>query len=190
MPEANSERLWTYKDYLGWVEDKRWELIEGKAYNMTPAPSWRHQQVVGELFFQIRSALEGHPCKIVASPIDVRLAEPSTADEDAVNVVQPDIAIVCDSSKIDEHGIKGSPDIVIEVLSPGSATHDTIEKRALYERYGIPEYWIVDIENQRVFILILDDGHYSSPETLERTEVLKSVRCTEIHVELDKVFST
>jgi hypothetical protein len=87
MPEAKSERLWTYKDYLGWVEDERWELIEGKAYNMTPAPTWHHQQVVGELFFQIRSALEGHTCKIVASPIDVRLAEPNTADIDIVNVV-------------------------------------------------------------------------------------------------------
>ncbi len=189
MPETKSEGLWTYKDYLGWVEDERWELIGGKAYNMTPAPSWRHQQVVGELFFQIRSALEGHPCKIVASPIDVRLAEPNTADEDAVNVVQPDIAVVCDSSKIDERGIKGPPNIVIEVLSRSSATHDTIEKRALYERYGIPEYWIVDIENQRVFILTLGDGRYADPETLEHPEVLKSVHYPEIRVELDKVFT-
>lgn len=189
MSETKSERLWTYKDYLGWPAEERWELIEGRAFNMTPAPSWRHQQIVGELFFQIRSRLEGHPCKTAAAPIDVRLALPGIPNEEVMSVVQPDIVVVCDPSKIDDRGVRGAPDIVVEVISPSSATRDTLEKRALYERHGVPEYWIIDTETQRVFALVLDKGRYSEPQILSFSDTLESVHHQEIRIDLNRVFA-
>lgn len=188
MPEARSERVWTYKDYLNWPEGERWELIEGTAYSMTPAPSWRHQQITGELYLQIRLCLEKHPCKTVAAPIDVRLAESDSADEDVANVVQPDVVVVCDSSKIDDRGIKGPPDIAIEVISPSSATRDTIDKRILYERYCVPEYWVVDVDNERVFVFVLKNNRYANPNILQRTDRLESVHHSKIRIDLERLF--
>lgn len=188
MPEAKSERLWTYKDYLNWPEGERWELIQGTAYSMTPAPSWRHQQITGELYFQIRLCIGKYPRKTVAAPIDVRLAEPDSTDEDVANVVQPDVVVVCDSSKIDEQGIKGSPDIVIEVISSSSATRDTIDKRMLYERYRVPEYWIVDVENERIFVFVLENNRYANPKILQHSDKLESVHHPEICIVLERLF--
>jgi Uma2 family endonuclease len=140
----SSTAKYTYKDYLTWDDDERWELISGQLYNMTPAPSRRHQKLSGELFRQFANFLFGKTCEVYDAPFDVRLPEPGESDDDAQNVVQPDLVVICDPSKLDDHGCKGSPDLVVEILSPSTSRKDLKEKFLLYERAGVKEYWVVD----------------------------------------------
>lgn len=132
----------TYGLYRQWPDEERWELLHGEAYAMT-APSRLHQEIVFELAGQIRNYLQGKPCKGYVAPFDVRLPEIDEADDDTSNVVQPDLVVVCDSSKLDDKGCRGAPDWVIEVLSPSTALLDLEGKRKLYEAHGVREYWVV-----------------------------------------------
>jgi Uma2 family endonuclease len=158
----------TYGEYLTWPEETRYELIDGVAYAMAPAPSRRHQEVLGELFRQVANALEGHPCRPFIAPFDVRLPRGDEADEAVDTVVQPDLVVVCDRSKLDEHGCRGAPDWVVEVLSPDTAGHDHILKRAVYERARVREYWLVHPLDRIVTVYRLGEGNrYGVPEVRE-----------------------
>lgn len=157
----------TYADYLSWPEDARYELIDGVAYTMAPAPSRSHQIVVGELFVQVKNALRGRPCQAFVAPLDVRLPRAGEADEAVDTVVQPDVLVVCDPAKLDERGVRGAPDWVAEVLSPASAGHDQIVKLAAYERAGVPEVWLVHPTDRILTIYRLEDGRYGRPEIRE-----------------------
>ena len=119
MPLARkTERKFTYTDYITWPNDERWELIDGQAYNMTPAPSFRHQKIVFNFASLLRDALKGNPCVAGIAPTDVVLSES--------DVVQPDVFVVCDEKKVTEANIHGSPDLIIEVLSPAIGADGTI----------------------------------------------------------------
>lgn len=131
----------TYGDYLGW--EGRWEVVQGEPYDMSPAPSRKHQILQVSLSTQIDTWLEGKSCQVYPAPFDIILAEPGQEAEDAETVLQPDLSVVCDSSKVDDRGCFGAPDWVIEVLSPSTAARDHLQKRELYERHGVVEYWLV-----------------------------------------------
>lgn len=173
----------TYADYLGWPEDERYELIDGVAYAMTPAPGRRHQEITGELFRQIADALEGHPCRVYVAPFDVRLPRGSEADDQVDTVVQPDLSVICDQSKLDERGCRGAPDWVIEVISPSTASHDQVKKRDVYERAGVPELWLVHPGDGIVSVYGLDAGQYGKPRISELEGRLASQVLP--HVEID-----
>jgi Uma2 family endonuclease len=130
---------------------------------MAPAPNRRHQEVVGELFRQIADALEGTPCRPYIAPFDVRLPRGDEADEAIDTVVQPDISVICGKERLDERGCRGAPDWIIEVLSPATAAHDQIVKRAVYERAGVREYWLVHPTDRVVTIYLLEKGAYGKP---------------------------
>ncbi|MCL1809977.1 MAG: Uma2 family endonuclease [Clostridiales bacterium] len=157
MDPLQKEKRYTYADYAGWDDDKRYELIDGVAYMMSPAPSRQHQEVLVEMIWQIRSFLEGKPCKVYAAPFDVRLNAAGDAED---TVVQPDIVIVCDKSKLDKKGCNGTPDMVVEILSPSTASRDRLVKFNKYLEAGIKEYWIVDTETKSVQACILEKGRY------------------------------
>ncbi len=141
MPSAaiKTDRHYTYADYLKFPEDERWEIIDGVAYNMSPAPTVDHQSLAGELHLQVGSQLRGKRCRVYFSPIDVRFQDSPNTDK----VVQPDLLVVCDRSKIRSAGIVGAPDWIVEILSPGTAGKDHIVKRGLYEKQGVREYWLM-----------------------------------------------
>jgi Uma2 family endonuclease len=132
-----------YAEYLAWPEDARYELIDGIAYLMSPAPPRSHRELAGELYLQVRLALEGKTCRAYYAPFDVRLSKAEQSDEETDTVVQPDVLIVCDRSKLDRRGMRGAPDWVAEILSPSTAGHDQITKLAAYERAGVPEVWLL-----------------------------------------------
>ena len=158
----------SYADYLTWPEDCRYELVDGIAYAMAPAPARRHQEVVLEVARQIADALDGTPCRPYIAPFDVRLAtETKVSDHQIDTVVQPDISVICDRSKLDDRGCKGAPDWIIEVLSPATASHDQIIKRALYERVGVREYWMIHPTDRLVTIYTLNNGAYGKPDVRE-----------------------
>ena len=166
LPQRDRE-FHTYAEYANWPEDIRYELIDGIAYAMGPAPTRRHQEVAGEVFRQIADALEGAPCRPYIAPFDVRLPHTNEADDKTDTVVQPDISVICDKAKLDERGCRGAPDWIVEVLSPGTAGHDQVVKRALYERVGVREYWLVHPADKVVTIYLLGNGAYGKPAVQE-----------------------
>ena len=166
LPKRDLE-LHTYADYTSWPDDTRYELIDGIAYAKSPAPTRRHQEITGEVFRQIADALEGSPCRAYIAPFDVRLPTADEADDAVANVVQPDISVICEKSKLDEWGCRGAPDWIIEVLSPGTAGHDQIVKRALYERVGVREFWLIHPADKLVTIYLLANGGYGKPVVQE-----------------------
>ncbi len=163
LPQRHIE-YHTYADYTAWPEDVRYELVDGIAYAMAPAPTRIHQQLVGELFRQVANALKNNPCQTFVAPFDVRLPHADEADEQIDTVVQPDVLVVCNPAKLDERGVRGAPDWVAEVLSPGSAKHDQTVKLAVYERAGVAEYWLLHPTDRLVTVYRLgEDGQYGRP---------------------------
>ena len=180
--ESNEKRRFTYADYCTWGDDERWELIDGVPYAMA-APTVRHQGVSGNIYLQIGNFLQRKKCRVFYAPTDVRL----NADSWDNTVVQPDLLVVCDKSKIDEKGIIGAPDMVVEVLSPSSASHDTIAKFMLYLKAKIREYWIVDPVSGNVVVNILEDGKYVAT-AYEKTEKAPVTVLDGCFVDLTEVF--
>ena len=161
------EKHYTYADYLTWPDDARYELIDGEAFLMAPAPLIEHQEVAGEVFRQLANQLDGKPCRPYIAPVDVRLPRKDEADAAIDTVVQPDVLVVCDPSKIDRRGVRGAPDWLLEVLSPSTAAHDQIAKRRTYERAGVREYWLVHPGDRTLTVYLLENGRYGRPEIYE-----------------------
>ncbi len=161
------EKHYTYADYLTWPDDARYELIDGEAFLMAPAPLIEHQEVAGDVYHQLRNQLDGKPCRPYIAPVDVRLPRADEADAAIDTVVQPDVLVVCDPAKIDRRGVRGAPDWLLEVLSPSTAAHDQIAKRRTYERAGVREYWLVHPSDRTLTVYVLDNGQYGRPEIYE-----------------------
>ena len=122
---ARRHEHYTYADHAGWPDDERWELIDGTAWNMSPAPNRWHQQYLTSLLGQLLPYFDGHPCRVYPAPFDVLLPDYSEQDEDDVpTVVQPDISVICDRKKLTFKGCTGAPDWIIEILSPFTSRKD------------------------------------------------------------------
>ncbi len=157
----------TFADYLTWPDEERWEIIEGVAYNMTPAPSTEHQAISIELSAQLQVQLRGKTCRAFHAPFDIRLPAENETAETSSTVVQPDISVICDERKVDNKGGVGAPDFIIEIISPGTAAKDQVDKLALYEKHGVREYWIIHPADQLLTIRVLDNtGRYARPTIL------------------------
>ena len=147
----------TYKDYLEWDEENRWELIDGFPF-MMGSPTRTHQRLLGQLFLQLSLFLENKQCEPYMAPFQVRLfPKEDMTDKD---VVQPDLMVICDQNKIFEEGVKGAPDFVIEIVSKWSRTRDLVEKRRLYEEAGVREYWAIDLDRKKFYKYLLKDGSF------------------------------
>lgn len=118
-----------------------------------------------------------------AAPFDVRLPLYEEADDAITTVLQPDIAVVCNSEQLDERGCRGAPDWVIEVLSPTTAGHDQIKKLAVYERHGVKEYWLVHPIDRIVTIYNLEGSLYGRPEVMELQGTLTSQACADVTID-------
>jgi len=174
------EEKYSYQDYLTWNDDERWEIIEGEAYNMSPAPTIKHQKIswnLKSIFITDKKKLKS--CLPFDAPTDVVF--------DDLNVVQPDIFIVCDKNKITEKNIQGAPKLIIEIISPSTELKDKREKFYLYEKFGVKEYIIVYPEREYIERYVLKRGKYGSPEIFNWDEVLK-LKTFDIEIPLWEVF--
>lgn len=188
-PIKKEKEKYTYGDYLTWQDDERWELIDGIAYNMSPAPSTYHQEISLELAYQIRNYLKDKSCKVYCAPFDVRLPKGTEKDEDIDTVVQPDIVVIYDHSKIDEKGCRGAPDLVIEILSPHTSQKDIKEKFFLYEKVAVKEYWIVHPTDKTVIVFKLDKNNkYERPDMYTREDKIKVSIFDDLTIDLNMVF--
>lgn len=184
---------YTYADYLTWRFDEYVELIKGKIYRMSPAPSRKHQHVAGKLYLQIGNFFANDPCGVYFAPFDVRLPDrkkSAKSNRQILTVVQPDICVVCDRDKLDDAGCLGAPDWIIEILSAGTQRKDRQQKRALYEENGVREYWIVSPTDEDVAIYRLDAaGKYQLAGLYSDDEVVPCGIFPGLLIDLARIFA-
>ena len=190
LSKFKEEDRFTYADYLTWDDDQRWELIDGEAFCMSPGPNRLHQKWLGELHRQIANYLEERPCEVYLAPFDVRLQNlPDASDEDTITVVQPDIMVVCDRDKLDDRGIKGAPDLVVEIISPSTAKRDITVKHQLYQRHGVKEYWLLYPNDRTLLVYKLsEEGRYAQPKVFGEGDVVPVPLLGELVIDMGKVF--
>lgn len=182
------ECLYTYADLLEWEGDTRYELYNGQPRAMS-SPTEIHQDISMSLSGQLYNYLRGKNCKVYAAPFDVRLfAEKDDSPEDIDTVVQPDLMVVCDRSKIDSHGIHGAPDLVVEILSDSTRKLDRLTKFSYYQRAGVKEYWIVDPVNRVVLVHTLEEGAYHGAEVYGPDAVVPVGVLEDCRINLSDVF--
>jgi Uma2 family endonuclease len=192
IPLRKTDKNYTYGDYKNWPEDERWEIIEGVAWNMSPAPSRKHQGLSTRFIEQILPYLKGKGCELYHAPFDVLLPKIDEQDEDDITtVVQPDISVICDKNKLTDKGCTGAPDWIIEILSPFTSRKDLVIKHNLYQRHGVREYWVVDPGNNYIHVYRLDDsGAYSEePEIFLKEDTVSCQVLEGLTINLDEIFS-
>ena len=180
---------YTFADLLGWDDPQRAELIGGEIFMMAP-PSRVHQRISVELTRQLANFLEGKGCEVYAAPFAVRLfAGEESTPENTDTVLEPDISVICDKSKLDRYGCKGAPDFIIEILSPSTRRHDRLVKLGLYQQAGVREYWIVDPESRSVLVFLSDgSGMLRIQEDYSQNDIARVSVLEGCFLELSKVF--
>ncbi|WP_258099188.1 Uma2 family endonuclease [Marinoscillum pacificum] len=184
------EATYSYADYLRWSFEERVELIKGKLFRMSPAPRRSHQGVITVIGNEIFNFLKGNSCKVYYAPFDVRFPnQPNDSDAQTFTVVQPDICVICDFYKLDDAGCKGAPDLIVEILSPFTASKDLKEKYQLYEEHGVKEYWVVYPEEAVLEIYELQEGKYVSKGKFVKDDVVTSSVLVGLELNLQEVFA-
>ncbi|MFZ1750882.1 MAG: Uma2 family endonuclease [Saprospiraceae bacterium] len=195
--------MYSYADYLKWQFDERVELLKGKIFRMSPAPSTKHQKISFNLVFRLGVFLEKSTCQIFSAPFDVRLSvnkdiniskryrnkTKSLPDGKIMTVVQPDICVVCNKDILDEKGCVGAPDLVIEILSPGNSRREMKDKFEIYQEAAIPEYWIVDPEHEFIIIYYMQKGQYVGSAPYYGGDMLTSQVIKGFELDVLKIFS-
>ena len=158
---------------------------------MSPAPGVRHQKLSVELSRQFANHLKGKPCQVFSAPFDVRLSERSTVSDNYIEtVVQPDLLVICDKTKLDDRGCNGAPDLVIEILSPSTAVVDFKIKFDLYQRFGVLEYWIVHPAEKTLLVYKRGaDGLYSAADRYAGDDKVPVPLLGDLMIDLAEVFA-
>ena len=177
---------WTYEEFMTLPEGgaHRYEIIDGELF-MTPSPNTRHQEISKNLLRIIDVFLLDNPLgKVFSAPYDVVFSQ------DPLQVAEPDLVFVskAHSSIITDQNIQGVPDLLVEILSPGTAATDRLVKRTLYERFGVLEYWIVDPKSETVQVFRLSDGRYGTSLEFRKEDDLDSPLLPGLSIPLSKVF--
>jgi len=187
--DIDASLTYSYANYLNWLFEERVELIKGKIFKMSPAASRVHQEISRNIFIKIGNFLKGRHCKVYSAPFDVRFPKESKADKDVFTVLQPDICVICDKSKLDYRGCIGAPDIVIEILSPGNNKKELLYKYQVYEEFGVKEYWVVSQSDQNILIYTLNDsGKFQPSKIFTLSEKISSSVLPGFELLLDEVF--
>lgn len=155
LDQLDPNGTYTYADYLHWQFSERIELLRGKIRKMA-ATNRKHQEISGKIQYALMTALLKSPCKVYNAPFDVRLTRMRN-DTEVKTVVQPDLCVICDSSKLDERGCNGAPDLILEILSLGNSRTEMKDKFELYQEEGVLEYWVVSPSEKTIQVWMLDE---------------------------------
>ncbi|MEQ6359427.1 Uma2 family endonuclease [Thermoanaerobacter thermohydrosulfuricus] len=190
MPLPKREEVYTYEDYLNWPEEQRIELINGQIYLLAP-PSRIHQKILLNIADQFYNYLKDKNCEVYVAPFSVRFPVGNEkSDKEIKTVVEPDIVVICDESKLDDKGCKGAPDLIVEIISPSTGRKDKVEKFNLYEKHGVKEYWIVEPELKIVSVFTLQENNrYGRPEVYTEEDKIKVSIFENLEISLKDVFN-
>ncbi len=183
-------KRYTFADYLTWFDDKRRELFEGFIKLMSPAPTRNHQEISRDIFLEIEYFLKKKKCKVYHAPFDVRFPNDNEKTDDKIfTVLQPDICIICDLSKLDEKGCIGAPDFIAEIVSPSSLKNDLKDKFEIYEKSGVREYWIIRPDEKTVTVFINNNLKYEFVKTYTQEDKASvNIFNGELIIDLEDVF--
>ena len=207
----DKKNIYNYNDYQKWDNDKHYELIYGRIFDMTPTPSRKHQEISGAIHNIFYNYLINKKCEIYAAPFDVRLPDYNLKisansneekskenvkynkndynDKKILTVVQPDLSIICDRNKLDDKGCIGAPELIIEIISPNTGIKDRKIKRGLYEKHGVKEYWIVDYHEKTVEVYLLNKkGEYNKANIYGTDDILTTNILPDLKVDLSLIF--
>jgi Uma2 family endonuclease len=192
--ELDLNGTYSYADYLKWQFDDFVEIIKGKVYKMSPAPTRFHQDISREIERPIANYFYKKKCKVYDAPFDVRFPVNGNSDNETLfTVVQPDICVICDPKKLDDKGCIGAPDWIIEIISPSTAKKDMNEKYDLYESSGVREYWIVFPKERFIMVHLLNDkGMYEligNFEPNDETPTIKVNIFPDLELIMEDIFS-
>ncbi len=189
LDQLDPNKQYTYADYLTWQFSERVELIWGYIRKMA-APNRRHQSILGNLYLPIKLYARLQSCKVYLAPFDVRLPRRhKLTNEDITTVIQPDLCVICDPSKLDNAGCIGAPDWIIEVLSKGNTKKEMKEKFEAYEEAGVREYWIVQPAYSNILVYILQEGKFMPQPVLFSDEEVSPHSFPELKIDLNEVFA-
>lgn len=177
---------YTYLDYLKWQFTERVELIRGRIVKMSPGPNRRHQKLVVNSNNVFYNCFNKQACEWYPAPFDVRLSVPK--GDKPSTVIQPDICVVCDISKLDDQGCDGSPDLIVEIVSPGNRKHDLETKYELYQEAEVREYWIIDPEQRSVLVYSLQKGTYVGSRPYIEGMAIFSPLFSQLSPTVDQIF--
>ncbi len=190
LSQLDLEGTYSYADYLKWQLKERVELMRGKIFPMSPAPNVKHQRISSVMQGLLFSCLRGQECELFSAPFDVRLYDRKKsikASKEIFTVVQPDLCVICDSSKLDTQGCNGAPELVVEILSPGNSKREMKDKFDLYQEAAVQEYWLVQPLDEVVLVYTLDEnGQYIGLRPA--TDMIVSPLFPDFEIDLEEVF--
>ena len=187
LADLDLNKVYTYADYFKWQFEERVELILGKIFEMS-APNRLHQALLGKIYAKLEVFLENDPCNVYVAPFDVRFPRKSKDDKDIITVLQPDISVVCDHSKLDDKGCIGAPDIVVEILSPGNNRKEMTNKYDIYEQGGVKEYWVVSPQNETFLMYTLVNEKYQPSRIMVAGDIVTSSVLPGFSLDLESLF--
>lgn len=189
--ELDLNKRYSYADYLTWFDDKRRELFDGFIKLMTPAPLRKHQIISTNLLVDIGYFLRKKKCEVYSTPFDVRFPKKNeTENENIYTVLQPDISIICDLSKLDRRGCLGAPDMIIEIVSESNSKRDVEYKFEIYQEHGVREYWTVFPETKIVNVFLLDKNKkYILKKAYAESGKVKVNILEDFYIELEDIFT-
>lgn len=188
LDQLDPNGTYSYADYLHWQFTERVELLRGKIRQMA-APSVKHQRISIRFSRLLANALWQTACQVFAAPFDVRLTR-MRDDKEVKTVVQPDLCVICDPSKLDERGCIGAPDLIIEILSPGNSRTEMRDKFELYQEAGVLEYWIVNPNEKMIQVFQLNEqGRYIGLPPVVEGDILTTPIVSNLEVDVTEVFA-
>ena len=179
----------SYQEYLKLTEESenRYEYIDGEII-LLASPLYPHQKAVREILVSFSAWFRNKDCEPLDAPFDVVLHRLGNTEK--INSVQPDIIVICDKDKIDEKGkYKGTPSLVVEVLSESTRSRDLVKKLGLYMQSGVQEYWVVNTQSQEIFIYTFTDHKIDAIHTFKGEEHAQSVLFPGLKINLPQVFA-
>ena len=180
----------SYEEYKELVEtsDQRYELIDGQVY-LLASPSFNHQVIVNELAGQFYNFFKGKSCQSLTAPLDIKLFGHATKFEENPNVVQPDLVVICDQDKVnDKNKYEGVPSLIVEVLSPTTKGKDLVTKLNLYMESGVLEYWIIDLENEKIIQYSFKKRDIKKMNHTSKGNIIQSIQFEDLEIDLNDIF--
>jgi Uma2 family endonuclease len=190
LDQLDLSKTYSYADYLSWKFEDFVELLKGKIMPMS-APNRLHQKIslnLGAkwLFFFNNNACG---CEVYVAPFDVRLLKnpAGKTDKEIYTVVQPDICIICDLSKLDDRGCIGAPDLIVEIVSPGNSKRDVHDKFYLYQESGVKEYWVLRPNEMNIHQFYLENDRYVLRGIYSEEQAIRPVIFPELEIPLKEI---
>ncbi|HLU89492.1 MAG TPA: Uma2 family endonuclease [Cyclobacteriaceae bacterium] len=188
-PSTSYEGKYSYADYLTWKTDEMMEIIKGRLFKIPAPPGRVHQKAALKLGSALLNFLDGKPCEVYVAPFDVRLPTTSTKNEEVNTVVQPDLCVICDKSKLDEAGCIGAPDLVVEILSRGNNKKELQNKYEVYQESGVKEYWIIHPIERTLLIYSLKVDGFAPSKLFTAGDHIGSAVIPGFTLDLEEFFS-